>query len=146
MVEKEVENFLLKICGVDYNAMSFGVAVSGGLDSMVLLSVMNNLKLKVCALHINFQLRDNESNEDELFVKNFADSRAICSEIKRFDTNQIAEQEKKSMQLVARNLRYEWFEKNRKEKNLDFILTAHHQQDVIETFLLTFQEVLVFKV
>lgn len=114
------------------------LAVSGGLDSMVLVCLMHQLKYQIAVLHCNFSLRNLESDGDEDFVK------AICSDLKipiyvqKFDTQKFAAEHKLSIQVAARNLRYSWFDEQLKLKHFDFLLTAHHLDDSLETFLINF--------
>ncbi|NBU81924.1 MAG: tRNA lysidine(34) synthetase TilS, partial [Flavobacteriaceae bacterium] len=114
------------------------LAVSGGVDSMVLLYLCSQLDLSFAVVHCNFQLRGDESDDDEDFVKSQTDKLQIPIFIKKFDTKTFAEKEKLSIQVVARNLRYEWFNKLLKNNDYDYILTAHHLDDSLETFLINF--------
>lgn len=116
----------------------FLVAVSGGIDSMVLVHLCQQLQLNFAVAHCNFQLRGNESDDDEMFVKTFCKKLNIPNFIQKFDTAAFAEQQKLSIQVVARNLRYEWFYSLLANKNFDYILTAHHLDDSVETFLINF--------
>ena len=114
------------------------VAVSGGVDSVVLcqLLYLNNYHFSIA--HCNFQLRGDESDGDEAFVKSLADRWKVPFYSKKFETKQYALDHKLSIQVAARDLRYEWFEQLRKTLNYDFILTAHHASDNIETVLYNF--------
>jgi tRNA(Ile)-lysidine synthase len=114
------------------------LAVSGGVDSMILVFLCNQLKLDIAVAHCNFQLRGKESNDDEDFVKSQTEKLQIPIFIKKFDTKSFAEKEKLSIQVVARNLRYEWFNKLLINNDYDYILTAHHLDDSLETFLINF--------
>lgn len=114
------------------------LAVSGGVDSMVLLYLCSQLDLSFAVVHCNFQLRGDESDDDEDFVKSQTDKLQIPIFIKKFDTKTFAEKEKLSIQVVARNLRYEWFNKLLINNDYDYILTAHHLDDSLETFLINF--------
>jgi len=114
------------------------IAVSGGLDSMVLLHLISKLNIEFAVAHCNFQLRGKESNEDEDFVKSFCEENSIQGFFQKFDTKQFAEDEKLSIQLAARKLRYEWFYELLATENFDFVLTAHHLDDQLETFLINF--------
>mgnify|MGYP005850988789 FL=1 len=114
------------------------IAVSGGLDSMVLLQLLFELKFNIAVAHCNFQLRNEESNEDEVFVQSFCKANSIEGFFQKFDTKQFAEDEKLSIQVAARNLRYEWFYELLANESFDFILTAHHLDDHLETFLINF--------
>lgn len=112
------------------------LAISGGIDSMVLLHLFHELNFNICVAHCNFMLREEESNKDEEFVRTTCESLNIPAYIQRFDTNQLALDYKLSIQLAARKIRYEWFSELLKTENLDCVLTAHHLDDEIETFLI----------
>jgi len=114
------------------------LAVSGGLDSMVLLHLLKNQEFDVSVAHCNFQLRGNESDEDETFVTQFCKENKIPIFVKRFDTEAFATDNKLSIQIAARTLRYAWFNEIRQENGIDFLLTAHHLDDSLETFLINF--------
>ena len=113
------------------------IAISGGLDSVVLTHLFNQLNSATIALaHCNFKLREKESELDEEFVINFSQktSNQIFTII--FDTKEIAEKRKTSTQITARELRYNWFKELVKKHDFDFVLTAHHADDNLETFLI----------
>ncbi len=112
------------------------VAVSGGIDSMVLVHLLQNLKIPFEILHCNFQLRGKESDNDASFVKDYADKNNIPCSIVRFDTKEYAKQRKASTQVAARELRYGWFAEQLADKNFDYLATAHHADDSLETFLI----------
>ena len=112
------------------------VAVSGGMDSVTLLHLLKNLGFTIAAAHVNFQLRGDESNSDEAFVKELATHYGIPFYSKCFDTKSFAYKEGISTQMAARNLRYEWFEQLATQHQWDFIATAHHLDDQIETFFI----------
>ena len=114
------------------------LAVSGGIDSMVLMRLCIEMKMDISVAHCNFTLRGDESDTDEDFVKSQTDKLQIPIFIKKFDTKKIAEKEKSSIQVVARNLRYEWFNTLLIKNDYDYILTAHHLDDSLETFLINF--------
>lgn len=114
------------------------LATSGGIDSMVLVHLCHQLKLDFAVAHCNFQLRGEESNEDENFVKLQIEKLQVPLFIQKFDTQAFAEQNKLSIQVVARNLRYEWFYTLLAKHNFDYLLTAHHLDDSLETFLINF--------
>lgn len=114
------------------------LAVSGGLDSMVLLAIMQQLKLNIGVVHCNFNLRGEESDADEEFVKHQANRLKITCFSKRFDTEKYANTTKKSIQVAARELRYQWFQELALQHGYDFVLTAHHLDDQVETFLINF--------
>jgi tRNA(Ile)-lysidine synthase len=114
------------------------IAVSGGLDSMVLLDLISKTNIEFAVAHCNFQLRNDESNEDEDFVKSYCQENSIQGFFQKFDTKQFAEDEKLSIQVAARKLRYEWFYELLATENFDFVATAHHLDDQLETFLINF--------
>ncbi|MTH13975.1 tRNA lysidine(34) synthetase TilS [Flavobacterium sp. LC2016-01] len=112
------------------------LAVSGGLDSMVLLHLFQQLPSEIAVLHCNFQLRGLESFGDQEFVQNYCNQNNIPVFTTQFDTKAFAEDYKLSTQVAARELRYSWFYELLEEKNFDFILTAHHADDNLETFII----------
>lgn len=112
------------------------LAISGGIDSKVLLHLFHELNFNISVAHCNFMLREEESDKDEDFVRTTCESLNIPAYIQRFDTNQLALDYKLSIQLAARKIRYEWFSELLKTENLDCVLTAHHLDDEIETFLI----------
>ena len=112
------------------------LAVSGGIDSMVLLDLFRQLDYEIEVLHCNFSLRNTESDGDEEFVRSYCEAKSISVHIQKFDTIKFAEDSKLSIQLAARKLRYDWFYSQLAEKNFDYILTAHHLDDNLETFLI----------
>lgn len=114
---------------------SFLLAVSGGMDSMSLWWVFRKLGLQFTIAHCNFCLRGSESDEDESFVKGFAIEKELV-EIKKFDTSKIAKEKGISIQMAARELRYDWFHDLKEKRNHDFIVTAHHLNDQVETFII----------
>ncbi|WP_333601218.1 tRNA lysidine(34) synthetase TilS, partial [Flavobacterium sp.] len=114
------------------------LAVSGGIDSMVLVQLCHQLQLDFAVAHCNFQLRNEESEADENFVKTACEKLQIPVFVQKFDTKQFAEQQKLSIQVVARNLRYDWFYSLLALHKYDYILTAHHLDDSLETFLINF--------
>lgn len=114
------------------------LAVSGGIDSMVLVNLCHQLQLDFAVAHCNFRLRGAESDEDENFVRFQMGKLQVPIFIERFDTQTFADQQKLSIQVVARNLRYEWFYSLLAYHNFDYIFTAHHLDDSLETFLINF--------
>ncbi|MDB4583056.1 tRNA lysidine(34) synthetase TilS [Draconibacterium sp.] len=112
------------------------LAVSGGIDSMVLLHLFEKSGFDYGLVHCNFQLRGDESDQDEEFVKKQVLIHGVPSFFETFDTEEHAKLEGISIEMAARELRYEFFEKIRTENNFDFIATAHHLDDLIETFFL----------
>ncbi len=111
------------------------VAVSGGVDSMVLMHLMANSGLKFGIAHCNFQLRAAASDGDEALVKQTAANLNLKCHIERFDTYQYIKDEKISLQQAARDLRYRWFDSICEQYGYDKIATAHHASDQTETIL-----------
>jgi tRNA(Ile)-lysidine synthase len=112
------------------------LAVSGGIDSMVMAHLFLKLGTNTGIAHCNFCLRDIESDKDEELVRKFADENRIPFFSIRFNTKEYAASKRISIQMAARELRYEWFEKLRVENNFDFIAVAHNLNDNIETLLI----------
>jgi tRNA(Ile)-lysidine synthase len=112
------------------------LAISGGLDSMVMLSLFIEAKFKIAVAHANFKLRGEESEGDEAFVRIFCESKGIPFFTTTFDTNNYAAEKKISIQMAARELRYQWFRQLMKEKGFTKIATAHHADDQAETIFL----------
>ena len=113
------------------------LAVSGGVDSMVLLDLFYKLRFDICIVHCNFQLRGKESDADELLVREICQEGYIPYFIESFDTLEFAKENKLSIQLAARKLRYDWFQEII-SLGFDYVLTAHHLDDNVETFLINF--------
>ena len=112
------------------------VACSGGIDSVVLARLLKELKYNISLAHCNFSLRGNESDADEKFVISLADKLSIPIHHKKLDTEHFKKANKVSTQMAARELRYRWFDELCKKHSFDFILTGHHIDDEIETFLI----------
>lgn len=112
------------------------LAVSGGLDSVVMTDLFHNAGFSFAIAHCNFQLRGEESEQDEVFVKKLAENYKVEYYGKRFETAAYAVEKGISIQMAARELRYEWFNTIIKEEGFDFFATAHHHNDLIETIIL----------
>lgn len=112
------------------------LAVSGGLDSMVLLHLFQQLEYEIAVLHCNFQLRGLESFGDEDFIRNYCEENNISIFTTQFDTEAFAKDYKLSTQIAARELRYSWFYELLETHKFDYILTAHHADDNLETFII----------
>jgi len=112
------------------------LAVSGGIDSMVLTDLFRQLPFQIAMAHCNFNLRGDESLGDENFVRQYAENHQIQLFVTHFDTKAFADDYKMSIQIAARELRYRWFYELAVKEQFDYILTAHHADDNIETFLI----------
>jgi tRNA(Ile)-lysidine synthase len=113
-------------------------AVSGGADSMVMVHILKSIGYRIGIAHCNFKLREKDADKDEAFVMTYAETHQLPFFNTSFDTSDYAKKNKVSIQMAARNLRYEWLEKIRKENNFHAIATAHHVDDNMETVLLNF--------
>jgi tRNA(Ile)-lysidine synthase len=127
------------------------LAVSGGVDSVVLCELCYRSKYDFAMAHANFQLRGEESEEDEQFVRSLAEKYSVQLFVKKFNTTAYAEENKLSIQVAARELRYEWFNEllnppplrgtpffKGGKSQFNWLLTAHHKGDNIETVLMNF--------
>lgn len=114
------------------------LAVSGGVDSVVLCELCKQAGYDFAIAHCNFQLRDADSERDEKFVSELANKYKVDFHVVRFDTKDFAKERKISTQEAARELRYNWFEEIRTTNGYQYILTAHHADDNIETVLMNF--------
>lgn len=112
------------------------VALSGGADSVALLLTLHELGYQIEACHCNFHLRGEESDRDEQFCVHLCQQLDIPLHRIHFDTHTYAELHKESIELAARNLRYNYFEQLRKDVEADGICVAHHQDDSVETVLI----------
>ncbi len=111
------------------------LGVSGGIDSIVMMHLFRMSGYNIALAHCNFQLRDEESDNDEAFVTHLAENYQLPIHTIRFNTPEIAEKEGISIQMAARDLRYEWFEELRQQHHYDYIAIAHNKNDLAETFL-----------
>lgn len=112
------------------------IAISGGLDSVVLTHLCHQLGLHIGLAHCNFNLRGEESDGDEEFVLQLSEDLELEVFIENFDTETFAKDHKLSTQMAARTLRYHWFSELAEQLHFDYILTAHHADDNLETFLI----------
>jgi tRNA(Ile)-lysidine synthase len=112
------------------------LAVSAGRDSVLMARLFKASGYRFGIAHCNFNLRDAESELDERFTEELADELEVPFYTQRFDTLEYANANHISVQMAARDLRYQWLEKIRTEFNYQYIAIAHHQNDVIETMLL----------
>ncbi|HNQ61922.1 MAG TPA: tRNA lysidine(34) synthetase TilS [Bacteroidia bacterium] len=112
------------------------LAVSGGLDSVVMFDLFYRSGIPIAVAHCNFGLRDKESDGDESFVKRLCVKNKIDFHRKKFNTKSYAQKHKTSIQVAARELRYEWFNELIETESYQLISTAHHLDDSIETFFI----------
>ncbi len=112
------------------------LAVSGGMDSVVMAHLFKEAGYDCIIAHCNFQLRGEDSELDEGFVRSLAHYLEIPVKVKRFDVETEMKEHGISMQMAARDLRYAWFEELLTEQSMDFVATAHNQNDAVETFFL----------
>ncbi len=112
------------------------LAVSGGLDSIVMLHLFKQAGFTCGVAHYNFQLRGEQSDGDEQFVRDLCSELQIPFYTKRFDTVAYCQQEGMSIQMGARKLRYSWFHELMNTKQYAVVATAHHLNDSLETILL----------
>jgi tRNA(Ile)-lysidine synthase len=112
------------------------LAVSGGMDSVVMLHLFKEAGFQIGVAHCNFQLRGEDSMKDEIFVQEMCADKSIPFYCKRFETDEYATEKSLSIQMAARDLRYAWFNELVSKERYDFIATAHHLNDSLETILL----------
>ncbi len=112
------------------------LAVSGGMDSMVMLRLFQECGFNIGVAHVNFQLRGDESEGDEKFVAAYCEQFSIPFFTKKHKTEWYAQQNHLSIQMAARELRYQWFYELLNDHHFDCIATAHHLNDSIETVVL----------
>ena len=132
---KELENHIdAKLPFIKGKKILLGI--SGGLDSMVLGYLLKTLGFNLTLAHVNFNLRGKQSDEDESFVTQWAQDNDLPLFKTSFDTNSVAIERKISIEMAARDLRYDWFNDLVEKHNFDFIAVAHHLNDNIETVLM----------
>lgn len=133
-----MKNAVLRLCkshGIN-SSDKILCAVSGGMDSVAMLRVLVELGYNCGIAHCNFKLRGKESNGDEEFVRKLAEQFNLQIFVTSFDTLNYAHSKNISVQMAARELRYNWFEQIREENDYDYIAVAHHADDEIETVLI----------
>lgn len=130
-IEQHFQNAMKK-----FRTAKLLLAVSGGIDSMVLLYLLKKSKIDFEVAHCNFNLRGEESEKDYLFVKTTCLQNDLVFHGKKFETKHYANEKGLSIQMAARELRYTWFKEIIQERNLDYLITAHHKNDQAETILL----------
>ena len=136
MILQKVEKFIIEHGLLDRASGAVVVGVSGGGDSVVLLHILMQLGYTCLAAHCNFHLRGEESNRDQEFVRQLCKQSDIPLFTIDFDTIQYAVENNISIEMAARDLRYDWFETIRKNHQAQAIATGHHLDDNIETVLL----------
>ena len=112
------------------------LAISGGIDSMVLLDLLSKTDADFSLAHCNFKLRGKDADADEAFVRSESKKYNKSLHVIEFDTKAYASAHKCSIQMAARDLRYSWFKGLLKEEEYDYLLTAHHSDDNLETFFI----------
>ena len=138
------KKFIIKeaLCGPEDKIL---LAVSGGVDSVVMAHLFHRAGYKYAIAHCNFQLREKDSEADEAFVKELAKRLDAPFFVKKFDTGLYAVANGLSIQMAARELRYAWFDELLKEQHYNYLATAHHKDDVIETVILNLTKGSVLK-
>lgn len=137
MIERRVRQYIDSEHLFSMNAKIL-VALSGGGDSVALLRILHALGYVCEAAHCNFHLRGEESDRDEVFVKRLCERMGVPLHRIDFETERYAVENKISIEMAARELRYNWFAEIKKKTKADVIAVAHHQDDSVETVLLNF--------
>jgi tRNA methyl transferase len=135
MIEKKIAQYIDNERLFPLNARII-VALSGGADSVALLRILHTLGYDCEAAHCNFHLRGAESDRDEMFVRELCKTIRIPLHTIDFATEQYAIEKKISIEMAARELRYQWFAEIKEKTKADVIAVAHHQDDSAETVLL----------
>ncbi|MBE37934.1 MAG: tRNA lysidine(34) synthetase TilS [Flavobacteriales bacterium] len=131
-----IKNFLKQLKDIKITKKSrILLALSGGVDSMVLMDLLYRHNYKFSVAHCNFCLRGEDSDLDQQFITSWSKSRNITFFIKKFNTKEYAKKNKISIQMAARDLRYNWFNNLYVKYDFNFIATAHHLNDSVETIL-----------
>lgn len=125
---------LERLAGEDFQRKKYLVAVSGGADSTIAATFFHECGLSFAMAHCNFHLRGADSNHDMHFVQQLAEQRQVPLFLREFDTPTLQRNSGKSVEMIARELRYAWFDEI--AHDYDFIVTAHHSTDAAETMLL----------
>lgn len=112
------------------------LGVSGGPDSVVMTDMLHKIGIKFGIAHVNFQLRDAESDADEQFVRELAHKYGVAIHVRKYDTTMYAEQKGLSIEMAARELRYKYFDELMDTYGYTATAVAHHRDDAIETFFL----------
>lgn len=125
---------LINVIGVSPSA-KYLLAVSGGVDSMVMLHLFHAAGINISVAHCNYSLRAKESDLDHKLVRERCEQLAVPFFDIVFDTKKISKEQSTGIQETARKLRYDWFQRLASDHQFDFIATAHHQDDTVETIL-----------
>lgn len=135
MFKGKIQKFIVnkRLMALDNKVL---VALSGGTDSVALLRVLLQLGFNCEAAHCNFHLRGEESDRDELFVRQLCEKLHVKLHVTHFSTENYAKEKCLSIEMAARELRYRWFEELRESTKSDVIAVAHHLDDSVETILL----------
>tara|TARA_X000001036_G_scaffold427996_1_gene457261 strand:- start:2655 stop:3953 length:1299 start_codon:yes stop_codon:yes gene_type:complete len=112
------------------------IAVSGGVDSILLSHLFSESKLKFSIAHCNFGLRGKESDKDSILVRKLAKSFDVDFYYKKFDTLKYSKINKCSIQMAAREIRYNWFDELMIQNKINYLITGHHLNDQLETFMI----------
>ena len=132
---KRFEEFLnvQKLCNKSDRIL---LAVSGGIDSVVMTHMIHSAGYDCAVAHCNFQLRGEDSEADEAFVRELAAYLEIPFYVKHFNVDEVVANKGISVQMAARELRYDWFDELISEESFDLVATAHNKNDSVETFFL----------
>ncbi len=134
-LEEKVSNYIIKnqLFGKSDKLL---LGLSGGADSVCLLHILLVLGYDVTAVHCNFHLRGDESNRDEHFCRDLCQRVGVEIDVVHFDTNSYSDENGISIEMAARELRYDYFSKKIREEGFDQVCIAHHNDDQIETFFI----------
>ena len=136
MIDRQVYNYIISNNLFSIKKDKIILAISAGADSVCLFHIFRSFGVNMELAHCNFKLRDNHSDEDEDFIKKLANKYKIKFHIKSFETASYAKKNNVSIQMAARQLRYNWFKSLLINRNANYIATAHHKDDSIETFFI----------
>lgn len=132
-IEAEFRRILLNHNTQHYKYL---LAISGGVDSMVLLELFKNTSTHFEVAHCNFQLRGEDSNLDEILVRDYCANHQIPFHSVKFNVEAFQQTGNYSIEMACRTLRYNWFDEVMQQNHSDYLVTAHHLNDNIETFLI----------
>ena len=135
MIKEQIRQYIEKEKLFTHNDKIL-VALSGGADSVALLRILLSLGYSCEAGHCNFHLRGKESDRDESFVRELCEKLDVPLHLVHFETEKFARKSKVSIEMAARELRYEWFNELKETNKVSVIAIAHHQDDSVETILL----------